>query len=377
MKKISTLTIIGTRPEGLKLAPLVQQLAQHPRFDSRVCVTGQHREMLEPILNLFEIEVHDNLNLMQPNQSLATLTSLALTRIDALLQQYQPDWVIVQGDTTSAFAAAMAAFYHKIPVAHVEAGLRTHQNYSPFPEEINRVFIDKLASMHFAPTAQTADHLLQEGHDKSHVFVTGNTIIDTLLMSVEKLNADQAQLKKHQRAFSFLNPDKKTILVTCHRRENHGDGFSAICQALSECANRTDVQIVYPVHLNPNIQNTVNQWLPARENVHLIKPQSYLDFIYLMQQSHLIVTDSGGIQEEAPSLNKPVLVVRDTTERPEAVASGAVRLIGTNTQTIIAEITELLESEKAYRQMSQAQNPYGDGTASTQIIEHLLRNAHE
>ena len=373
MKKI--LFLFGTRPEAIKMAPLVKTFYSDSNFIVKVGVTAQHREMLDQVLDFFKINVDYDLNIMKPNQSLHELTSSLILKItEDILSKEDFDYVFVQGDTTTVLAGALASFYKKIKVIHIEAGLRSHDIYSPFPEEINRILTSKIAHIHFCPT-QTAAENLQREDIKNNVFVVGNTVIDALLQVKQKVEQDQALVTQFQQEFSFLDADKKLILVTGHRRENFGQGFLNICKALANLAKKyTDIQIVYPVHLNPNVQQPVNELLAGIENIHLIAPQDYLPFVYLMNRSYLILTDSGGIQEEAPSLGKPVLVMRDTTERPEAVQAGTVRLVGTDVNTIERSVTILLENPNIYAEMSEAHNPYGDGTACQQIIDFLKRN---
>jgi UDP-N-acetylglucosamine 2-epimerase (non-hydrolysing) len=364
------LSVFGTRPEAIKMAPLVRKLARAKGIDARVCVTGQHRAMLDSVLDLFEIHPHYDLNVMGANQGLAHITTSVLEGVGKVIGEFQPDHLLVHGDTSTAFAAALAGFYAKIPVGHVEAGLRTGDIYAPYPEEMNRRLIDDIATAYFAPTETSRAALLHEGKDDNAIHVTGNTVIDALLTMRERLKKSPRLTAKIASEFPFLNPGKKLILVTGHRRENFGGGFETICQALATLAERSDVQIVYPVHLNPNVQEPVRRILANRPNIRLILPQDYLPFVYLMNQAHIILTDSGGIQEEAPSLGKPVLVMREVTERPEAVAAGTVRLVGTDATTIVEEASWLLDYEEAYRGMSQAINPYGDGHAAERIAAH-------
>jgi UDP-N-acetylglucosamine 2-epimerase (non-hydrolysing) len=364
------LSVFGTRPEAIKMAPLVRRLAQTKGVDARVCITGQHRALLDSVLDLFEIHPHYDLNVMGANQGLAHITTSVLEGVGKVIGEFQPDHLLVHGDTSTAFAAALAGFYAKVPVGHVEAGLRTGDIYAPYPEEMNRRLIDDIATAYFAPTETARAALLREDKDDSAIHVTGNTVIDALLMMRERLKKSPRLAAKIASEFPFLHPGKKLILVTGHRRENFGGGFENICQALGTLAERSDVQIVYPVHLNPNVQEPVRRILANRPNIRLILPQDYLPFVYLMNQAHIILTDSGGIQEEAPSLGKPVLVMRDVTERPEAVAAGTVRLVGTDPATIVEEASWLLDHEDAYRGMSQAINPYGDGHAAERITAH-------
>ncbi|MDH4610270.1 UDP-N-acetylglucosamine 2-epimerase (non-hydrolyzing) [Pseudomonas sp. BN102] len=369
---IKTLCVFGTRPEAIKMAPLALALAADENFDAKVCVTGQHREMLDQVLGLFEIEPDFDLNIMKPGQDLTDVTATILQGMKGIFSAYKPDVVLVHGDTATTFAASLAAYYQQIPVAHVEAGLRTGNIYSPWPEEANRKLTGALANLHFAPTNTSRDNLLREGIDSKAVIVTGNTVIDALLDVVARLDRDHLLQAQAAKPFEFLNLNRKIILVTGHRRESFGGGFERICQALMEVAQQhPEVDIVYPVHLNPNVREPVNRLLSGISNVHLIEPLDYLPFIYLMSRSYIILTDSGGIQEEAPSLGKPVLVMRDTTERPEAVAAGTVKLVGTDTQNIVRELNRLLSDSNAYRQMSFAHNPYGDGEACKRILSAL------
>lgn len=365
------LSVFGTRPEAIKMAPLVRLLAQRQGVDARVCVTGQHRAMLDSVLDLFEIHPDYDLNIMGTNQGLAHITTATLDGVGKVIGAFQPDHLLVHGDTSTAFAAALAGYYAKVPVGHVEAGLRTGDMYAPYPEEMNRRLVDDIATTFFAPTETARAELLREGKDERAIHVTGNTVIDALFLMVERLKQSPRLAVKIAGEFPFLHSGKKLILVTGHRRENFGPGFEQICQALATLAERGDVQVVYPVHLNPNVQEPVRRILANRPNIRLILPQDYLPFVYLMTQAHIILTDSGGIQEEAPSLGKPVLVMRDVTERPEAVAAGTVRLVGTDRKTIVEEASWLLDDDNAYRRMSQAINPYGDGHAAERIVAQL------
>jgi UDP-N-acetylglucosamine 2-epimerase (non-hydrolysing) len=360
------------------MAPVAEQLAAIPeRFDTRICVTGQHREMLDQVLGIFALSVAIDLDLMRPRQELADLTSRLLTAIDTTLRAERPDLVLVQGDTTTALAAGLAAFYNKIPLGHVEAGLRTDSISAPWPEELNRRITSLVANLHFAPTDSAKANLLAEGVDEKQIHVTGNTVIDSLLHIIERIHVDEALRHRLDGEFSFLNSSKKMILVTGHRRESFGPGFENICQALRELAeNNPDVDLVYPVHLNPQVQQPVRHILNleggvAGGRIHLIDPVEYLQFVYLMDRAYFIITDSGGIQEEAPSLKKPVLVMRDTTERPEAVEMGAAKLVGTKKDTIIGEASRLLRDQEAYRSMIATRNPYGDGQAAKRIVSIL------
>lgn len=370
MKKVSL--IFGTRPEAIKLCPLVLALQNHHDFQPHVCVTGQHRQMLDQVLDVFEVIPDVDLNLMQPDQTLAGLTSKAITTVDQYLAQHEPDIVIVQGDTTTSFCAALSAFYRRIPVCHVEAGLRTWNRFSPFPEEVNRVITSRLADLHFAPTQLAKENLLKEGVAEEHIFVTGNTVIDALHIAVDKVRQNTPDIPGLPRELMNGQIDKTLVLITAHRRENFGEGFMSICEAISKLAERfNDTAFVYPVHLNPNVREPVFRLLGGMDNVRLIEPLSYLPFVALMNRAKLLLTDSGGVQEEAPSLGKPVLVMRDTTERPEAVDAGTVRLVGTDKRTIIGNVSTLLTDEKAYNDMANAVNPYGDGKACERIVNIL------
>ena len=357
------------------MAPLVKALYANENIEAKVCVTAQHREMLDQVLELFEIEPDYDLNIMQPGQTLTDITSNILKGMESVLHECQPDIVLVHGDTTTTLATTLAAFYQQIPVGHVEAGLRTGNIYSPWPEEANRKLTGALAQWHFAPTEKSKNNLLSEGVPEQKIIVTGNTVIDALLDVKEKLENHETLNSQYARQFGFLekSKDSKVILVTGHRRESFGGGFERICEALAKIANDFPyVEIVYPVHLNPNVREPVNRILKGISNIHLIEPLDYLPFVYLMNQAHIILTDSGGVQEEAPSLGKPVLVMRDTTERPEAVEAGTVKLVGTDTGNIIDAIATLLESETLYQTMSKAYNPYGDGQACQRIVGKLL-----
>lgn len=368
------LVVFGTRPEAIKMAPLVKALQQVEHWDVRVCVTAQHREMLDQVLHLFEIKPDYDLNLMRPKQTLAQLAARVLTELEPVLTDFKPDLVFVHGDTLTTLATGLAAYFQQIPVAHVEAGLRTGNIYSPWPEEANRKLVGGITRWHFAPTAQAAKNLLHESVDEDHIHVTGNTVIDALLYVREKLTSDKQLEQQFTAQFADLipGPDTRVVLVTGHRRESFGSGFERICHALADLAKANpDVQFIYPVHLNPNVQEPVNRLLSHIPNFHLIAPQDYLPFVYLMNRAAVIITDSGGIQEEAPSLGKPVLVMRDTTERPEAVSAGTVKLVGTDVERITNETQRLLDDEAYYQTMSRAHNPYGDGTACAKIIATL------
>lgn len=374
MKKI--LLVFGTRPEAIKMAPLALKLKENTQdFETKVCVTGQHRQMLDQVLELFNLTPDFDLNLMKPGQMLSDVTSGVLKGLEVVFEEWLPDVVLVHGDTATTFAASLAAYYHKVKIGHVEAGLRTGDIYSPWPEEANRKLTGALANYHFAPTQSSYNNLIKENINPENITITGNTVIDALLKVKEKVETDHKIIADFKAQFSFLDESKKLILVTGHRRENFGQGFLNICQALANIAQKySDVQIVYPVHLNPNVQKPVNELLSGISNIYLIAPQDYLPFVYLMNRSYLILTDSGGIQEEAPSLGKPVLVMRDTTERPEAVEAGTVKLVGTDADLIEKSVTDLLINTELYQQMAEAHNPYGDGTACQQIIEFLKNN---
>lgn len=370
------LIVFGTRPEAIKMAPVVKGFqAASPRCKTVVCVTAQHREMLDQVLKLFDIVPEHDLNIMKPGQDLHDITGNILAGLKGVLATEQPDLVLVHGDTTTTLATSLAAYYARIPVGHVEAGLRTGNKHAPFPEEINRKVTGAIADLHFAPTEAARANLLREGVDPSTIFVTGNTVIDALLSVVPKLQNDPHLKAELDHKFAFLDASKKLILVTGHRRENFGEGFENICNALADiAASSPDVEVLYPVHLNPNVRKPVADILAARQlaNVHLIDPVDYLPFVYLMNRSHIIITDSGGVQEEAPSLGKPVLVMRDTTERPEALDAGTVKLVGTSREAIVRETLNLLQNPADYVRMSQAHNPYGDGKAVGRIIEAVL-----
>ncbi len=371
-KQIKVLTVFGTRPEAIKMAPLAKMLAQDSAFDAKVCVTGQHRQMLDQVLALFELVPEFDLNIMKSGQDLSDITVRILQELKAVFSEFRPDIVLVHGDTTTTFATTLACYYHQIPVGHVEAGLRTGDLYSPWPEEGNRCLTGVLSAYHFAPTESSKANLLREAKPQNRIWVTGNTVIDALLGVLEKIDQTPTLANELAARYPFLDPTKKMILVTGHRRESFGGGFERICQALANIAQtHPAVQIVYPVHLNPNVREPVNRLLSGIDNVFLIEPQDYLPFVYLMNRAYLILTDSGGIQEESPSLGKPVLVMRETTERPEAVEAGTVKLVGTDVEKIIREVTLLLNDHQAYQTMSQAHNPYGDGKACQRIIDAI------
>lgn len=372
MKKI--LLVFGTRPEAIKMAPLVKALQKDTEhFETRVCVTAQHRQMLDQVLEVFGITPEYDLNIMAPNQDLYDITAKVLLGLREVLKDFRPDTVLVHGDTTTSMAASLAAFYMQIPVGHVEAGLRTYNMLSPWPEEMNRQVTDRICTYYFAPTEQSKVNLLQENIDAKKIFITGNTVIDALLMAVDIISTTagvKEKMAKELQEKGYTVGDREYILVTGHRRENFGDGFLHICKAIKELAAlHPEMDIVYPVHLNPNVQKPVYELLSGLSNVYLISPLDYLPFIYAMQHSTLLLTDSGGVQEEAPSLGKPVLVMRDTTERPEAVEAGTVKLVGTNAEAIVSNVTALLLDKEMYKRMSETHNPYGDGQACERIID--------
>jgi UDP-N-acetylglucosamine 2-epimerase (non-hydrolysing) len=368
LRKINVLTVFGTRPEAIKMAPIVMELAKHPDvFNSKVCITAQHRGMLDQVLNLFRIVPDFDLNVMKPNQDLWILTSDVLLKMKEVYEQAKPDIVLVHGDTTTTLAASLSAFYAKIPVGHVEAGLRTFNKMYPFPEEINRVVADAVSSFYFAPTQRSFDNIMRENSERKNVYLTGNTVIDALLYTVNNHPSDMEGID--------LDENLRTVLLTSHRRENFGEPLKNICFAVKTLIEKNpDIQVVYPVHLNPNVRNVVFAELGNIDRVKLIDPLDYAPFATLMKKSYLILTDSGGVQEEAPSLGKPVLVLRNETERPEAVSAGTVKLVGTDIDRIISTAQELLDSEEKYRQMSAAINPYGDGLAAKRTIDAIIAN---
>ncbi len=368
LRRKKVLFVFGTRPEAIKLCPLVHRLAAAPELETRVCVTAQHRQMLDQVLAAFQVHPDHDLDLMRPGQTLSQSSSRILAGLEPVLAAEKPDLVVVQGDTTTTLCGALAAFYHHVPVAHVEAGLRTHDMLQPFPEEMNRVLTGRLASLHFAATAGAAAHLHAEGVPASSITVTGNTGIDAVLYVRDGL----IQGRLPASPLAGLDPSRKLVLVTAHRRESFGEGFERICQALALIASRPDTQIVFPVHPNPNVQSPVNRLLAGRPNVLLIEPLDYVPFVDLMRRAYLIITDSGGIQEEAPSLGKPVLVLREKTERPEAVDAGTVRLVGTSVERIASEAARLIEDASLYQAMARVHNPYGDGRASDRILDATL-----
>uniref|UniRef100_UPI0038B2E7A5 non-hydrolyzing UDP-N-acetylglucosamine 2-epimerase n=1 Tax=Geomesophilobacter sediminis TaxID=2798584 RepID=UPI0038B2E7A5 len=371
---MKVLSVFGTRPEAIKMAPVVKELGRNPHlFHSVVCVTGQHRQMLDQVLELFRIRPDYDLDLMRPGQNLFDITCRVLQGIKVVLERERPDLVLVHGDTTTALAASLAAFYLRVPVGHVEAGLRTHDLAAPFPEEMNRRVAGVLAHYHFAPTPRARDNLLAEGAAPESILVTGNTVVDALLTVSGRIAADRQLAADLERDFSFLDPSRRLLLVTGHRRENLGSGLAGVCNGLADLARcRPDLEILYPVHLNPQVQEPVRRILGTGfQNVHLVAPVEYLPFVYLLNRADLILTDSGGIQEEAPSLGKPVLVMRERTERPEAVQAGTVQLVGTDRGAIVAAVERLLDDPEAYRAMARAHNPYGDGTAARRIVDTL------
>lgn len=373
MSKIKTLIVFGTRPEAIKMAPLVLKMKEDDRFECKVCVTAQHREMLDQVLKLFAIIPDYDLNIMKKSQGLNDIFISILQNLDIILKENKPDLVLVHGDTATAFATCLSSYINKIPVGHIEAGLRTGNIYSPWPEEGNRKLIGSIANFHFSPTEKSKENLLKENIDEKSITVTGNTVIDALLIILEKIRTDKEINRKILENFSYIDFNKKIILVTGHRRENFGVGFNEICTALSTLAKKyPDIQIVYPVHLNPNVRKPVFKKLQGIKNIILIEPLDYVPFIFLMEKSHIIITDSGGIQEEAPSLGKPVLVMRDTTERPEAVDAGTVRLVGTDSSKIVQETSLLLDDKDSYEKMSTAHNPYGDGNSCEKILNFIF-----
>lgn len=366
MKKIRVLTIFGTRPEAIKMAPVVKELnRQSDRFESVVAVTAQHREMLDQVLKTFQIKPDYDLNIMKENQTLSTITANVLLGLDQIMKEAKPDIVLVHGDTTTTFAASISAFYNQIKVGHVEAGLRTWDKYSPFPEEMNRQLTDVIADVYFAPTVTSKQNLLNENHSVEKIFITGNTAIDALKETIEE--------EYHLPVFDKISQDSKVVLVTMHRRENQGEPMERVFKAMYEVVDQyQDVELIFPVHLNPTVQKMAERILGAHPRIHLIAPLDVIDFHNLMAKSYMIMTDSGGVQEEAPSLGKPVLVLRETTERPEGVEAGTLKLVGTETETILKEMENLLENEEEYTKMSTASNPYGDGMASERILNFIL-----
>lgn len=374
MRDMRILTVFGTRPEAIKMAPLVLGLAADPRFQSQVCITAQHRQMLDQVIDLFGISPDYDLNVMTSGQDLYGVTTAILNGLKPVLESARPDMVLVHGDTATTLAATLASYYARIPVGHVEAGLRTGNLYSPWPEEGSRRVTGVLAALHFAPTETSRQALVRENVPEESIVVTGNTVIDALLNVVERIRSDAPFRTGMEERFSFLRAGHRMVLVTGHRRESFGGGFERICQALRRISERfPDVDVVYPMHMNPNVREPVQRILGGASNIHLIEPQDYLPFVWLMSRAHVIVTDSGGVQEEAPSLGKPVLVMRETTERPEAVSAGTVRLVGTDTDKIVEWTTRLLTEQSAYDEMSYAHNPYGDGKAVSRILDALIQ----
>tara|TARA_B110000483_G_C18152871_1_gene526182 strand:- start:358 stop:1479 length:1122 start_codon:yes stop_codon:yes gene_type:complete len=371
-KKI--LIVFGTRPEAIKLSLLIKKLSNDKRFDVKVCITAQHRKMLDDVLEIFDIKPDYDLNIMKTGIDLINTSTKILNGLNDILENFKPNVVLVQGDTTTVLAAALSSYYKQIPVAHVEAGLRTGEIYSPWPEEGNRRMTSSITKWHFAPTFSSKNNLLKENIKADNIFVTGNTVVDSLFWIQNKMKQDVDLKIKLDKKFSFIDLSKRIILVTGHRRESFGKGFQRICEALSEIAKKNkDIQIIYPVHLNPNVQEPIYRMLRNTENIILIEPQNYINFQYLMSKSYIILTDSGGIQEEAPSLGKPVLVMRDTTERPEAVEAGTVKLVGTDIKKIVNSVSKLLNNINEYKKMSYSHNPYGDGNACKRIVEILSK----
>ncbi|TCM68382.1 UDP-N-acetylglucosamine 2-epimerase [Acinetobacter calcoaceticus] len=371
---LKILLVFGTRPEAIKMAPLVHALQAQTDIEAKVCVTAQHREMLDSVLSIFDIQPDYDLDIMKSGQSLTALSSRILVGLEDVLKSFAPDVVLVHGDTSTTLSASLSAFYQKIDIGHIEAGLRTYDLYSPWPEEANRQLTTVITKWHFSPTSTAASYLKQEMVPEQNIFVTGNTVIDALFYIKDKINASPTLQAEMRDQFNMLDLDKKRVLITGHRRENFGEGFENICKALKRLASAyPEVEFVYPVHMNPNVQKPVYEHLNGLNNIKLIEPQEYMQFVWLMQQSHLILTDSGGIQEEAPSLGIPVLVMRDTTERPEAVEAGTVRLVGTAEDSIVEHVSALLDNEVLHTQMSKAHNPYGDGNACAHIVDVLKK----
>ncbi len=375
---MKVLTIVGTRPEAIKMAPVVRALALEPAIDSRLCVTGQHREMLDQVLALFELEPSFDLDIMHPGQNLYSIAIAILQRLPAVFQEFRPDYVLVHGDTSTTLYASLAALYEQIPLGHVEAGLRTGDLSSPWPEEANRRLTSAVTRLHFAPTETAKRNLLRENVPSERIVVTGNTVIDALLSARDKLLASAELRRQVAKPFGFLRASAPLVLITGHRRENFGSGFERICESIERLAVRfADIDFLYPVHLNPNVQAPVKRLLNGLSNVHLIEPLDYLPFVHLMMECRLVLSDSGGVQEEAPALGKPVLVMRDTTERPEAVAAGTIKLVGTDMERIVAGVSTLLTDNQAYDAMSSAKNPYGDGHAGERIVRSLLEHSRQ
>lgn len=365
------LVVFGTRPEAIKMAPIVKLLQGRNDFEVSVCVTGQHREMLDQVLRLFDIQADFDLEVMKPNQTIVDITSAVLHGVSEIIEEVKPDVLLVHGDTTTTFAASLAAYYQRIPVGHVEAGLRTKDIYAPWPEEGNRKFVACITTYHFAPTVTAKINLLAEGIEERNIYITGNTVIDALLDVTRKIDTNKQLRDTLAEQFSYVNWKKKIVLVTGHRRENFGDGFDRIASALAELSKRDDVEIIYPVHLNPNVQEPIKKALSGIDNIYLVPPLDYLPFVYLLSQSYMVITDSGGIQEEAPALGKPVLVMRDVTERPEGVDAGTVKLVGTSVERIVDEANKLLNGGDNFMQMVHSHNPYGDGLAAERIVNIL------
>ena len=374
---LNILSIFGTRPEAIKMAPVIHELSKHPLINSSVCVSAQHRNMLDQVLSLFEIEPNFDLDIMTKNQTLQDITTQVLVKLEPVIQMVKPDRILVHGDTTTALAGALAAFYNKTPVGHVEAGLRTGDKYAPYPEEMNRRLIDHICDLHFSPTQSSTKNLINENISRSNIVTTGNTVIDSLLLIVSKINNEPELKAKLEKQFCYIEPSQYLILVTGHRRENYGKGFEEVCLGLKELSKRKNVEIIFPVHLNPIVRQSVKTYLNNTPRIHLIEPLEYLPFVYLMLRSHFIITDSGGIQEEAPSIGKPILVTRSITERPEALEAGTLKLVGTDRKRLLKEATRLLDDQTHYKSMKKAHNPYGDGNASKRIIEKILNCTHE
>ena len=371
MKKI--LLVFGTRPEAIKMAPVVHKLKNISKFETKICVTGQHREMLDQVLDIFDISPDYDLNIMKIKQNLNNVTSAVMSGIDSILEEFSPDIVIVHGDTTTTLSAALASFNKNIKIAHVEAGLRTGNILSPWPEEANRKLVGSLASYNFTPTDLASQNLINEGVESKKILQTGNTVIDALFLALKKIQADKNLQKKIMKQFSYINFDKKIVLITGHRRESFGEGFKEICNSVKELANTyQDIQFIYPVHLNPNVKQPAKEILSDIDNIFLIDPLEYLPFVFLMQNSYIILTDSGGIQEEAGALDIPVLVMRDITERPEGISAGTIKLVGTKKTSIVNSFNELFNNNDLYKKMSKAKNPFGDGTSSEKISNYLV-----
>ena len=370
MKKV--FVVFGTRPEAIKMAPVIHSMERHPQISVVTCLSGQHKEMLEPVMSFFNLDFQYQLNVMDNHPSLSRIYSRVIAKLEPVFQKEKPDLIMVHGDTATTTAASMAAFFQQIPLAHIEAGLRTGNLYSPWPEEFNRRVTGLLTKYHFAPTTLAKKNLLNEGVPEKAIHITGNTIIDALFYTLDKLSSDESYKNIFYKNFPFINKNKRLVLVTGHRRENFGDGLSNICQALIELSSRGDIDIVYPVHLNPQVSDPVHKILNHRPHIHLIDPLSYKDFIFLLKNSYLVITDSGGIQEEAPSLGIPVLLTRDTTERPEAIEAGSVKLVGTSSEKIIMSVNKLLDDRESYDAISKVQNIYGDGHSSERIVQGIL-----